>query len=169
MLNYSNNFIKKTIISIGFVVVFAVIAFALCGCNGVGLTSADKDKAQNQAYMTELNTISHDFGNIINDFQADVKNKNVDSMKNKLEASNKLIDEFNKLEVPEACQSVHKTYGDAFLLLQQSLSNYVQIYSDSINNNFDSNVLNQRVADAQNSYNQGINLLNQADKMALDI
>lgn len=169
MLKNSRRFLFKLAASLAIGTVLMIFISLLCGCGVINQNSGDINKVKTQAYMTELNTVTHDFGNIINDFQNDIKEKNLDNMKNKLETSSKLIEEFNKLNPPESCVNVHKTYSDAFSLLQQALSTYVQIYSDFVNKNFDENILNQRIDDAQKTYNQGVELLNKGDKLALEV
>lgn len=161
--------ISKRITLAIFAGIVLVLTIGLCACKGFGsLNPADIEKAKTTAYFGEVNTIAKEFNNVLSDFQSDVKDKNVDAMQNKLKESQSLIDQFNKIEVPENCTEIQKNYSDAFLQLQQALSDYVNIYTDFVNGQIDNSVLNERVANVQKSYNQGIELLNKADKMAAE-
>ena len=159
--------ISKRITLTFFIVVISMLAIGLCACNGFGsLNPADIEKAKTTAYFGEVNTVAKEFNSVLTDFQTDVKDKNIEAMQNKLNESQSLIDQFNKIEVPENCSEIQKNYLDAFIQLQQALSDYVNIYSDFVNGQIDNSVLNERVANVQKSYNQGIELLNKADKLA---
>ncbi|MDO5427284.1 MAG: hypothetical protein Q4F54_06665 [Coriobacteriia bacterium] len=157
--------VKKIVVALSCTL---VCFFMLAGCSGFGFpaSQADAEKAVTSAYFAEVNTLVGEFKTTLGDFPADVKEKKVDSMKEKVDAAQKLIDQFSKLDVPKNCEDVHKLYTDGLVQMQQALSNYVQVYSDFVSGSIDNNVLNQRVADVQTSYNQGIDLLAQADKLA---
>ena len=157
--------IKKLIVAI---CCLGVCVFTLAGCSQFGLpaTVADAEKAATSAYFAEVNTVVNEFKTTIGDFSSDVKEKKVDSLKDKVDACDKLVTQFSKLDVPKNCEDVHKLYTDGLVQMQQALSNYVQIYTDFVNGSIDNSVLNQRVADVQSSYNQGLELLSQADKLA---
>ena len=148
----------------------ALCVFALAGCGQVNnmTNPANAEKAATLTYFAEVNAVVGEFKTTLGDFSADVKDKNVNNMKDKIDASQKLIDQFNKLDVPKNCEDVHKLYLDGLVQMQQALSNYVQIYDDFQSGSIDNNVLNQRVADVQSSYNSGLNLLTQADKLAAE-
>ena len=157
--------VKKLIIAMC-CATFCVVALAGCGQINKMTDPANAEKAATSVYFAEVNSAVNEFKSTLGDFSADVKEKNVDNMKKKIDESQKLIDQFNKLEVPKNCEDVQKLYLDGFVQMQQALSNYVQIYSDFQSGQIDNNVLNQRVADVQSSYNSGLNLLTQADKLA---
>lgn len=143
-----------------------IAAMCICSCDKIGMNVSDVEKAATNAYFSEVTSLSRDLTSSLADFQADVKEKNIDAMKDKLEKTQSIIDDFNKLDVPQNCEDVQKDYLDGFIQLQNALSNYVQIYSDFINGTIDNSVLQERVAEVQKSYNEGLALLRQADKLA---
>lgn len=157
--------IKKIVVA---VCCLSLCAVTLAGCSQFGFPTsvADAEKAASSAYFAEVNAVVNEFKTTLGDFPSDVKEKNVQNMKDKVDASQKLIDQFNKLDVPKNCEDVQKLYSDGLVQMQQALSNYVQIYSDFTAGQIDNSVLNQRIAEVQSSYNQGISLLTQADQLA---
>lgn len=172
--NMSQN-IKNKLVLVLLILATSVLGFGavimLSGCNNFNPLAANGNaqKAENSAYFAQVNSISSDFKNILSDFSTCVKDKNVDEMKNKVENAQKAIDDFNKIDTPKSCKEIQKAYSDGYLQLQQALSDYVTVYSDYINGQMDANVLNERVASVQKSYNEGLELLKKADKLASDI
>lgn len=146
-------------------------AFVLVGCkaNGVIPSAADMEKATTSAYFAEVNSVVGQFKGTLADFPTDVKEKNVTDMKSKLDDTQKLIDKFNQIDVPQNCTDIHKNYSDGLLQMQQALSDYISIYTSFVNGDIDNSVLNQRMANVQKSYSMGIDLLNKADKLAAEM
>ena len=163
----SKSHITKIFVSLACVL---TCCFFLVGCNGQNAipTANDMEKAATSAYFAEVNSVVGEFNGALADFPADVKDKNVTDMKDKLEASQKILDKFNAIEAPQNCTDIHKNYGDGLLQMQQALSDYVAVYSSFVNGELGNDVLNQRVASIQNSYNNGLDLLNKADKQAAE-
>lgn len=162
-------------ISLKFIVVISVIfmacicTFVLSSCDSLDLSksASDMQKASTTSYLAQINSISQDFKNIISDFETDVKNKDIDSMKNKLSEADKLIEDFKSIDAPEPCKDVASAYSDGFMKLQQALSKYVQIYSD-INSGSATSDTSQQITEIQNLYNQALEQLRQADKLAAE-
>lgn len=162
------NITKKISVALA-IITISIATICLCSCNAFSsLNPADIEKTQTTAYFAEVNTIVKQFSSKLSDFQTDVKEKNVDAMQNKLKDTQSLIDQFSKLDTPPNCEDVQKNYTDAFVQLQQALSDYVQIFSDLNSGQIDNSVLNERIANVQKSYTQGIELLHQADKLATE-
>lgn len=163
----SKSHLTKILVSIACVL---TCAFVLVGCNGKNAipTASDMEKAATSAYLAEVNSVVSEFKTTLSDFSTDIKEKNVTNMKNKLEASQKLIDTFNQIEVPQNCTDVQKAYSDGLLQMQQALSDYISIYSSFVNSELDNSVLNERMVSVQKSYDMGLNLLKQADKLAAE-
>lgn len=152
------------------VVCVLTCAFVLVGCNGKNVipTQSDMEKAATSAYLAEVNSVVSEFKGTLSDFSTDIKEKNVANMKDKLEASQKLIDKFNQIDVPQNCNDVQKAYSDGLLQMQQALSDYISVYSSFVNSELDNSVLNERMGSVQKSYDMGLDLLRQADKLAAE-
>ena len=143
-------------------------AFTLCSCGPISnMTNADNaQKTQTAIYYSTLYQITNDLKAELGDFNTLVKNKDTNAMKEKLNNSQKLIDQLKDIDVPQGCEEVQQNYLDAFVQMQEALSNYINVYTDFINGSIDNSVLNTRVADIQKSYTQGLDLLVKADSLA---
>ena len=163
--------VKKTLFIIVVLSVSLVMAFGLsaCGKSSAPENSNDKEKQQTSAYMSSLHIFTNEFKNLLNDFQGDIKDKKVDSMKDKLSRTDKAIDEFGHIEVPEQCKEVHQMYTDAFNKLQQALKDYVNLYSEIDDNNYESSQFKTKVEPIKTAYNEGVELLKQADKKSSEL
>lgn len=155
-----------------FTFIFCLIAVCgIAGCQAFneGFGQNDINKATSTVYLSEISKIGKDYSNALSDFQNCVKDKDVDAMQNKLNDAQKIIDDFNKLEAPENCANIKQLYSDAFLQLQQALSDYVLVYQDLKDKKHDVTTLQQRITTVKQSYDSGIELLKKADVEASKI
>lgn len=146
-------------------------AFSLTACNQAQFSfdPTTIEKAEVSSYLDTLNATVNGFKASLSDFDVNVKDKNIDELKTKLDESQKVIDNLSKTDVPDKCKEINQSYLDGFVQMQQALSNYVQVYSDFVGGSLGKDVLNQRIADVQNSYNSGLTLINKADKLVAEI
>ena len=130
----------------------------LVGCSEVqNIVGTSKGNTQENIYVTSMNAVTKTFYDALDGFQDDVKNKNVDGMKAKVNDVQGVIDSANKLDVPESCKGIQKQYIDGFTSLKKCLEDYVQVYSDqkdgkqvdtsAIQKNYDAAINNLKAAD----------------------
>lgn len=160
--------LRKNLTKIAILFCACAVVFVCAGCSAFsgGNNSSDVEKAARTTYFAQVNNLSKEFNNVLGDFQSNVKNKDVQGMQDKYKESQNLLEEFSKIQVPADCQDVQKAYTDGYLQMQKALSDYIQIYSDFVNAQISNDVLNQRVEGVQKSYDEGLELLKNADKMA---
>ncbi|MDO5329181.1 MAG: hypothetical protein Q4E88_03685 [Coriobacteriia bacterium] len=160
----------KKIIAVIATCACAFCMFAFVGC---GSTSDMMGVVQNSTpesyYLSSLNSLMSEINNSLDGFNDTVKNKDIDAMKKTLDATQNTIDKINKLDVPENCKDVQAKYLDGLNSMQKCFSDYIQVFTDQKEGKITNEVLAQRVAEIQKSYNSAMNSLKEADKLASSV
>lgn len=100
----------------------------LVGCDQI--SNMTKGNTQENIYVTSMNAVTKTFYDALDGFQDDVKANNVDGMKAKVNDVQKVIDQAEKLDVPESCKGIQEQYINGFKSLKKCLDDYIQVYSD---------------------------------------
>lgn len=163
----------------------AVAVLALCvgmaavfaGCFPV-TDAIDDPQKDNRNYMAQINSSLNDFGTELEAFNEAVSNDDVVGMKSQADKAFKVIDEIEKIEAPEALKDIHSDYKKAFSKLKEALSDYIDFYTEvkafaeNTPEEEDSSQVpdfEKKLKDLQEKYNEGMDLLEAADKKATEM
>lgn len=120
-------------------------------------------------YMITLNSTAAQLEAALSDFASTVEAGDVSAMQSKADAAYSIIDELNNAEAPEALSDVKSKYSDALSSLKGALGDYIDLYTEIDNaksgSSFDFSTYKQRLEDIQKQYDDGLNALEEADKM----
>lgn len=171
MKNYNDNNYKSSLVRFRSLLIIAVsailiigacAAFSGCGAN----TVTEINKANDTVYLAQVNSVSKSINGELSNFSQFVKEKDVEAMQNTYNKVQDQVDTLAHSVVPENMADAHNSYISAFTQLQASLKDYIQIYSDMKSGAQTHDVLTQRIATVQTEYNQGINMMQDAEKKA---
>lgn len=149
-----------------------VMASVLGGCASQN-TAATEQQSANRAYMTQANQKMDDLKSRLESFTDAVSRSDVVGMRTQAENAFKVIDDLNDISVPDAMKDIQQEYTDGTAALEDALSAYVDLYSeiDSATDAqpFDWSTYDQRMADIQKQYDEGIDKLQAGDNKATEL
>lgn len=157
-----------TVVAVAILLTFAVL---VSGCNSLGFNPSptDLEKTAKVAYLAEVNSITGEIKASLSDFSNIVAEQNTSAMESASNKTQEAIDKLSKLNTPDSCKEINQSYIDGYIYLQECLTNYISVFSNSKDKTLESGILNERVANAQNSYNSGVALIQKADKLANEL
>lgn len=158
--------IKKIALLLSVVFVLGLGMVALSGCKGMQSFTESNDvvKAQTTAYVAQVKEFSSKVNIILENFQTDMKDKNIDGMSDKIDGLDKLMGDFDKLDVPKDCEDVQASYKEGFNNLHAAFKDYYLAYRDYCDKKIKDNELNQKVRNIQHTYDQGVESIKRADE-----
>ena len=149
-----------------------VSACLLGGCSSGGSADAsavaDAQNA-NRAYMSAVNEAMLQLDDDLTDFSSAVSAGDLVAMRTASTAASRTIDTLEAIEAPEALADIQQLYTQGATTLEGALASYVQLYTDveiAGQGGFDAATFQARLAEVQQAYDEGIDLLSQADEQA---
>ena len=146
-----------------------VLAFAaLAGCANTGGTSATPEQQANRAYMSQVNAIMEELGAGLDSFTDAVSRNDLVNMRTQADDAFKSLDKLADLEVPDDLTDVHEKYVAGTSKLREALEGYIALYADMNSGSLDQVAYEDRIAEIQKLYDEGVKLLEEGDKLAAD-
>ena len=160
----------KTMTRIGAVACMVALALAmLAGCYG-SASQTDDPNRQYRTYLSQVNQIMAELDDSLDAFADAVSRNDVVNMGNQLDASLKVIDKLDGLDVPAAMASIHKSYVEATGTLEAALRDYTALYAEIDGavqgDEADWDDYAERIAAIQKEYDEGVKALKEADEAA---
>ncbi len=151
-----------------------LMACALAGC--APQSSAETEQqAANRGYMSAVNQKIEDLAERLTSFEDAVAREDVVTMRTQADNAFAVIDELSAIEVPEGqgLEEVQQGYVDGCAALRDALNAYIALYteieSSTAEHPFDYANYDDRLAEIQAQYDEGISKLKAADEKAASL
>lgn len=147
----------------------ALVTGLLAGC--APQNASHENQAKNRQYMSSVNTIMETFDSNMDGFATAVKDGEVLSLTAQLSSVSAAVDELKALDVPQDMTDIQASYVKGAEELQTALSKYVELYQDvkvPEGGSFDYATYNDRLAEIQKHYSDGVAALQDADTKATE-
>ncbi|WP_139650510.1 hypothetical protein [Raoultibacter phocaeensis] len=161
------NLVKILTIALSGVLVAAVLG----GC--MAQNTANTEQTANRQYMSQVNQAMEDLTNRLDGFNQAVTNNDLVGMKTQADNAFKAIDDLNALEAPEGLKDIQTAYVDGCNDLKDALTKYIDLYTEiesaTEEEPFDYATYDARLKEIQDTYDSGIEHLEEADKKATEM
>lgn len=149
---------------------FVVSLLAACVGMVAGCTSPsanlDSDQQDNRSYMSQVNGLMDELGVSLDSFVDAVSRQDVVNMRTQADNAYKTLDELSNLESPEDLSDVKQSYVDGTSKLREALDGYIDLFTEINSGKFDQATYGDRIEEVQKLYDEGVDLLKQADEAA---
>ena len=138
----------------------------LAGCANTGANTATEEQQANRAYMSRVNGLMDELGAELESFADAVSRNDIVNMRTQADNAYQALDKLAELEAPEALEDVQQGYVDGTAKLREALDGYIALYTEMNGDSFDQSTYDKRIADIQELYDEGVDLLQKADEAA---
>lgn len=138
----------------------------LAGCANTAANNANSEQQANRAYMSQVNEIMEQLDSGLDSFIDAVSRGDVVNMRTQADNAFQILDKLNDLEVPEELSDVHEKYVEGADKLRGALDGYISLYTDMSGASFDQSTYDDRIAQIQKLYDDGVALMQEADEAA---
>ena len=151
-----------------------LLAGALFGCAGQPQTlDSEEQTISASEYMVKLNQAADSLHESMDGFAAAVSAGDITTLQSKSDAAFQAMEELQEYKTPEELTDVRNKYEEAITTLHNALNEYIVVYTE-IQNEKDQSKINiqkyaQRFENIQKAYDNGMNLLEQADAAAKEL
>lgn len=146
-----------------------MVITALAGCTSRDTTDTQQ-QTENRQYMMQVNQVMEDLRSRLEGFTDAVSRGDVVGMRTQADNAYKAIDDLDNLSAPDDLKDIQREYVDGTNELKDALSSYIDLYTeiDSATDAqpFDWSAYDQRIADIQQTYDEGIGKLQSGDNKA---
>ncbi len=151
----------------------ALALFTVTGC-AQQTQSQESNVVTPSDYMVSLNAAADNLKSVFTEFTDAASSDDIFTMQAKIDEASAAIDEMCELEAPEAMDEVKAKYTEALSTLKATLSDYLDLYLELDDAQqggaaFDYSTFSDRLEELQMRYDQGLGLLEDADKLATDL
>ena len=124
-------------------------------------------------YMTSVAKASNQLSASLGEFATAVSENDVSAVQAKADAAYEVLKQMEGLEAPDELKSVKGKYDEATQSLRDAMKDYVALYLEIENapegSPYDFSNYAAQIEAIQKSYDNGLNLLEEADKMASEM
>lgn len=124
-------------------------------------------------YMTSVAKISNQLSGNLAEFATAVSDNDVPAVQVKADAAYEVLKQMESLEAPDELKSIKGKYDEATQSLRDAMKDYVALYLEIENapegSQYDFTNYAAQIESIQKSYDNGLNLLEEADKMASEM
>lgn len=145
---------------------FALAAAVLSGCMGGPAATATEEQQANRAYMSQVNLTMEELSANLDGFVDAVSRGDIVNMRSQAANAYKSLDKLESLEAPEDMAEIHDGYVDGCSKLREALDDYIQLYTEANNEDFDWSTYDKRIGEIQKLYDDGVAALEAADETA---
>lgn len=153
--------------------VMAMSMAMLSGCAASQPAAPEEKPVTAAGYMNSMAKSSKQLSESFADFSGAVAEGDVSALQAKVDSANEVLDQMESLEAPDELKSVKGKYDEAIGTLKGALNDYLAIFLEIENApegaQYDFSDYGQRLESVQKAYDQGLNLLEEADKMATEM
>ena len=145
----------------------------LGGCASEATTEEEEAQQANNEYMSSVNSIMEELDEELESFTDAVSRDDVVGMSTQADNAYEVLDELEELEAPEDLSEIHEDYLAGADSLEQALDAYVDLYTEidaaEDDEDFDWSTYEDRLAEVQDLYDEGIAQFEAADTAAAEM
>lgn len=149
---------------VGIALASTVALGALAGCATAQQSPEEQQQAANRQYMSQVNQVMDDLASRLEEFSSAVASSDAVSMRTHADSAYRVIDSLEELEAPEALQDIKTAYVESCAILEDALNSYITLYSEA--DTLDAATYEQRLAEVQARYDEGVAKMKEADELA---
>lgn len=170
----SNTTSKRTRVAAALIAIACALSLSLlAGCSQAQQQAPEEKPVTATDYMTAMAKSSTQLSESLAAFSQTVADNDISALQAKADAAYEVLGQMEALEAPDELKSVKGKYDEAIGSLKDSLKDYLALYLEIENAPdgapYDFSQYAQRIEAIQKSYDQGLNLLEEADKMATEM
>ncbi len=153
----------------GKVIIVASLGLALMlaqGCSMAAQSGQETPAQKHRSFMSQVNSYMDEFSKNMESFSEAVAKNDIVAIKMASEKAFKIFDEVNSIDAPDDLSDVKQKYCDGIKKVEEALSDYIKLFSDSSAPGFENATYNERIDAIQKKYNEGADLLKQGDETA---
>ena len=159
--------IRTTILKIGALACAIALACGLlAGCANTAANNANSEQQANRTYMSQVNEIMEQLDSGLDSFIDAVSRGDVVNMRTQADNAFQILDKLAELEAPEDLADVQEKYVEGADKLREALDAYITLYTDMSKSSFDQSTYDDRIAQIQKLYDDGVKLMQEADEAA---
>lgn len=165
---------KMSVLVVSLILSFIAILLT-CGCSSESAIEPQEQPASASDYMVSLNDCSTRLSQKLQEFSDAASEQRISAMNSNAEEAYEILDEMSSLEAPDDVSDLKNKYNDAASKLKDALSEYIALYveiydsSQSSSAQFDYSTYTERLQSIQQQYDDALNALEEADKMATEM
>lgn len=170
----ANKIFNKIAFSIIAAACSLVLVGALSGCSNqpTSLNAEDQTLTPSE-YMVKLNQAAESLHENLDAFAAAVSTGDLTTLQSKSDSAFQAMDDLKELKTPDELSQIRAKYEEAVDALHSSLNDYIAVYIEIENEpdlaRVDMAKYAERFTNIQMAYDNGINLLEQADTAAKNL
>ena len=164
----------RIIIGVLTIVLMLICALAVVGCTSPSSstdssTNTEENTPTMSQYMVNLNVSASKLQTALSEFADAVNSNDTYMMSLKADEAYAVMDQMDAIECPPEMDDVKAKYKEATSELKNALADYLALYIDldsaQSSDQFNYNDYNSRLEEVQKHYDEGLNLLEEADDM----
>lgn len=162
---------SKTIIKIACMTIALIAVLSLTACMKSQAPATEEEQPITPSqYMTNVNEVAENLAVSLGSFTEAVKANDLSAIQSRADSAYAILDELDSLEAPESLNDVKQKYSEATNSLKSALNDYITLYTEVKDSNkanpFDFDDYSERLESIQKQYDSGLNMLEEADKLA---
>lgn len=146
--------------------VAALAACLMTGCFGGPAATMNEEQQANRAYMSQVNQTMEELDANLDGFVDAVSRGDVVNMRSQADSAYKTLDKLESLEVPDDMADIQESYTEGTEKLRKALDEYIELYTDASNPDFNWSTYDKRIAEIQALYDEGVAALEAGDEAA---
>lgn len=151
----------------------AVSMAFLTACSQPQPASTEEKPVTASDYMVSMAQSSKSLSESLSEFAGAVSESDVSAIRAKADSAYDVLKQMESLEAPDELKDVKDKYNEATQTLKGALDEYLALFMaiESVPEGepFDYSTYDESVESVQKAYDQGLNLLEEADKMAAEM
>lgn len=145
----------------------------LTACSQGGQSATEEKTVTAGDYMVSVAKSSQQLSSSLKDFAEAISENDITAVQSKADSAYEVLKQMEALEAPDELKSVKGKYDEAVQSLRDALKDYVALYLEVENSPdgvpADYATYVQQIESVQKAYDQGLNLLEEADNMATEM
>lgn len=163
---------RKGLMIVATVLVAGCLAF-LTACSQPQPASNEERPPTASEYMTSVAKMSGQLSGSLSEFATAVSSNDISAVQQRADAAYDILSQMEALEAPDEIKSVKGKYDEASQSLKDALKDYVALYLEIENvpagSSPDLTNYAAQIESIQKAYDNGLNLLEEADNMASEM
>ena len=163
--------INSIALSLSLIAVGAMGMLSMTSC-APAQSAVEKAESYNRQFMSQINSVVEDYSEKLNEFSLAVSQGNVVNMTTLAQASAIITEDMKNIEASNDMEKIRDAYYDAMVALNASLDQYVNLYSEVSalgGSAADTTTVQSGITQVQEAYDSGLQLLKDADELALSM
>lgn len=170
---HTHNIAARKVLMMAAAALVALCLALLTACSQPQPASDEERPPTAGEYMTSVAKSSNQLSASLSEFATAVSDNDVSAVQAKADAAYEILKQMESLEAPDELKSVKGKYDEASQSLRDAMKDYVALYLEIENapegSPYDFSNYAAQIESIQKSYDNGLNLLEEADKMASEM